>query len=273
MGYFDDFPSLPSLAEVGELMMPSPSMPSMPSDFLPNLPSLPGIAEIGEILPSLPSDFLPNLPSLPGIAEIGEILPGLPSLPGIAEIGEILPSLPSDFLPSLPGISEIGEILPSLPSLPDLPGIAEIGELMMPDLPSLSGIDPATVDPEAMRAAGTRAAERGIARQASGDNVVGQAGDTSIAGEDGPLLPFLFGDNPDMQNFGRLHDVQAAMAEQASGGGAMYTAANVITAGVGGIGSLFGGSETGASAANVVWEAMGYPTGDYANIQGEVANR
>ncbi len=265
----DFLPSLPGIAEIGEIL------PSLPSDFLPNLPSLPGIAEIGEILPSLPSDFLP---SLPGIAEIGEILPSLPSdflpsLPGIAEIGEILPSLPSDFLPSLPGISEIGEILPSLPSLPDLPGIAEIGELMMPDLPSLSGIDPATVDPEAMRAAGTREAERGIARQASGDNVVGQAGDTSIAGEDGPLLPFLFGDNPDMQNFGRLHDVQAAMAEQASGGGAMYTAANVITAGVGGIGSLFGGSETGASAANVVWEAMGYPTGDYANIQGEVANR
>jgi hypothetical protein len=123
-----------------------------------------------------------------------------------------------------------------------------------------------------IRAAGAREAERGLSREDSGDNVVGMAGDTGVFGEDGPLFPYLFGGNPEMQQFGRLHDVEAAMAEKESGGDMGFTIANMATAAIGGAGTALTDADTGAAMANSVFEALGYTTGDYAGVQGDAAS-
>lgn len=120
----------------------------------------------------------------------------------------------------------------------------------------------------ALREAGVIEADRGVARDASGENVVGQAGSTGIMGEDGGLFPWLFGDNPEMQEFGRLHDVEAAMAEADSGGGVQYDLANKLTAVVGGLGTaVTGDGATGAGIANDVFELLGFATGQYSEVQ------
>jgi hypothetical protein len=137
-------------------------------------------------------------------------------------------------------------------------------------MPNFSGIE--NYDPAAVNAAGTAEAQRGMQRQRDGQNVVGMAGSTGICGEDGPIFSNLTG-YEDAQEFGRLHDVQAAMAERASGGGTMFTIANVATAAVGGLGTLAtGDAHTGAAMADGLFGMLGYPTGDYARVQGDVAN-
>src|SRR5688500_7674538 len=219
------------------------------------------------------------LPAMPSISEVGELVaPGLPDmelpdlampdfLPSIAEGGELaVPRLPS--LPDMPSMAEVGELaLPSLPDVSDIP-IAEVGELVLPDMSR-----PHTPEElAALRERGAEEAERGLTREDSGNNVVGQAGDDSIIGEDGPLFPYLFGDNPEMQRFGRLHDVEAAMAE-ADNPGWGFTAANMLTAGVGGVGTLVSGdADTGAAMADSVFRRLGYETGDYATVQSDVAS-
>lgn len=120
----------------------------------------------------------------------------------------------------------------------------------------------------ALREAGVEEADRGVSRQGTGENVVGMSGSTGILGEDGALFPWLFGGDPEMQEFGRLHDVEAAMAQQDSGGGVLYTGANMLTAAAGGLGTLLSGDgATGAAVANGVWETLGYATGEYADVQ------
>ena len=243
MSFLDDY--LPSISEVGELMAP-----------LPSLPSLPSISEVGELMG--------GLPSLPSIGD---------SLPSISEVGELSVPLPDlDVLPDMPSISEVGEIgLPGLPPLPGMPmPISEVGELMLPDMSR-----PHTEEElKALREAGAVEAERGLSRRDSGDNVVGQAGDDSIIGEDGPLFPYLFGDNPEMQRFGRLHDVEAAMADADGESDFGFQVANIATAGVGGLGTLLtGDADTGAAMADSVFQTLGYETGDYANVQHDVASQ
>jgi hypothetical protein len=116
----------------------------------------------------------------------------------------------------------------------------------------------------ALREAGAIEAERGVSRQGTHESVVGISDSTGIFGEDGPLFPRLFG-GPEMQEFGRFHDVQAAMA-QADGGDSLYfTGANALTAIAGGIGTMVtGDGERGGAVANTVWETLGYASGEYS---------
>lgn len=119
----------------------------------------------------------------------------------------------------------------------------------------------------ALREAGAIEAERGVSREGTHENVVGISDSKGVFGEDGPLFPWLFG-GPEMQEFGRYHDVEAAMA-QADGGDSLYfTGANALTAIAGGIGTMVSGDgETGGAVANSVWEMLGYATGEYSHVQ------
>jgi hypothetical protein len=222
----------------------------LPDVEMPSLSSIAEIAEVGELVaPSI-------IPSITDIAEI------LPSIPDIAEIGEVSLGLPD--LPSLPSISEVGELVaPNI--IPDiLPTIAEVGEVAL----STPDISRTAEEDEKRRAAGLTEAERGHNRQQSGENVVGMSGDDGLFGEDGPIMPYLFGDNEAMQEFGRLHDVEAAMANEDGHDSTYFTAANVITAGVGGLGTLVSGdAHTGAAMADNVFHMMGFATGDYEGVQ------
>lgn len=120
----------------------------------------------------------------------------------------------------------------------------------------------------ALREAGAIEAERGVSRDGTNENVVGISDNTGIFGEDGPVFPTLFGNSPEMQEFGRFHDVEAAMAQADGGDSLYYTGANALTAVVGGLGTLASGDgETGAAVANGVWEMLGYATGDYSTVQ------
>jgi hypothetical protein len=121
----------------------------------------------------------------------------------------------------------------------------------------------------ALRQAGVVEADRGVDRQATGENVVGIAGSTGLMGEDGGLFPTLFGDNPEMQEFGRLHDVEAAMAFEDNGGdGIAYSVANKLSAAGGGLATaITGDGTTGAAVANGVFEMMGFATGEYSDVQ------
>ncbi|MGE0403702.1 MAG: hypothetical protein AB7T06_43750 [Kofleriaceae bacterium] len=264
MGLLDYLPAMPSISEVGEIGISGPSLPALPSvsDYLPS------ISEVGEIGLSGPS-----LPALPSVSDY------LPSISEVGEIGVGLPHMPSLSLPDLPAVSDI------LPSLP-VP-IAEVGELT-PTLPERVPLRQHTADETAaMREYGAREAERGLDRGERGENVVGVGGGSDTDGEDGWLFPTLFGGDPAMQEFGRLHDIEASLAEKESGGGDDYTYANQLTAGVGGL--VTGGAELinratvvplidhpgaiGAAAANEVWEFMGYSTGDYEDIERDAVAR
>ncbi|MGE3769252.1 MAG: hypothetical protein AB7L94_43770 [Kofleriaceae bacterium] len=161
-------------------------------------------------------------------------------------------------------------------------------------------LTPHTADERrAMHDYGAMEAERGLDRHESGDNVVGIGGSTGVLGEDGGLFPTLFGGSEEMQEFGRLHDIEAALAEKEGGGPSdpFFDIANGITAAVGGavvtgaeianmMPEQYGGTPThpgtrgtldsgglGAAAANRVWEFMGYSTGDYADIEREAVGR
>lgn len=113
-------------------------------------------------------------------------------------------------------------------------------------------------------------AHRGLDRQRDGQSVVGIAGsDHDISGEDGALLTNLFGDNDAAQRFGRIHDTQAAMAEQQQGG-LRFDVANTTSAAVGLVSTLIDDSDTGAQRANAVFNSFGYETDSADEIQGGV---
>ncbi|MFN0252938.1 MAG: hypothetical protein ACKV2T_39050 [Kofleriaceae bacterium] len=133
----------------------------------------------------------------------------------------------------------------------------------------LPSTDPTPEEMAAIREAGRIEADRGVERQGTGENVVGVSDDTSIVGEDGPLFPWLFGDNPEMQHFGRLHDVEAAMAYEDAGGGTLqYEVANKLSAALGGLGTaVTGDGATGGAIGNGVFELLGFPTDEYSEIQ------
>ncbi|MGE0403687.1 MAG: hypothetical protein AB7T06_43675 [Kofleriaceae bacterium] len=274
MGLLDYLPAMPSISEVGEIGISGPSLPALPSvsDYLPS------ISEVGEIGLSGPS-----LPALPSVSDY---------LPSISEVGEIGVGTPH--LPSLPSLSDVGAVLPSLPF-----PISEVGEVSANPIP----LTPHTSDERrAMHDYGAMEAERGLDRHERGENVVGIGGDDSPIGEDGGLFPTLFGGSEEMQEFGRLHDIEAALAEKEGGGAAsdpFFRIANGITAAVGGavvtgaeianmVPEQYGGTVThpghrrsdgldsgglGAAAANRVWEFMGYSTGDYEGIEHEAIAR
>ncbi len=195
-------------------------------------------------------DYLPDIDP----SQAGELM--LPSFPDVS-LPEV--SLPDVELPGWPGLPS--DFLPEMPSIP------EVGEIMIP-WPERGGH---STDPDVI-AAGQAEAQRGLERRDAGLNVVGMAGSDSIAGEDGPLFSRLVG-NEDMQQFARLHDVEAAMAEESSGGGLGFTLANIASAGVGVAGTLWDSPETGASWADETFRTLGFTTGDYAGIQASETER
>lgn len=138
-------------------------------------------------------------------------------------------------------------------------------------------------------AEGAEEADRGLDRQERGENVVGIAdSDNPLGGENRGILPWLAGDDPEMQRFGRLHDIQAAMAEQGNEG-LGFTIANAVTAAIGAGSTMLGEAhpwigqrhsyrpdrpgEIGAAAANEAFGWFGYSTNEYEEIANEAATR
>jgi hypothetical protein len=126
------------------------------------------------------------------------------------------------------------------------------------------------------RTAALEEADRGLERQASGGNVVGISDDPTWMGETGSIAPRLFGDNPDAQRFGRLHDVQAAIAgaeDPREEDGLRYDIANGTSGVVGLLTTLASNPDDGAAVASGVFGAFGYETDDYETLQREAVMR